>query len=222
METFIVFLTLKQPGISGSFRTVRYIDSQWASEDHAIVRKTELCDSMRMFDVPDWSIDIRTGTVPDVAITGGGGRHERRPDHRQRRQALAAGAQRLFALRGAADTERPGQFAHPLERDELSLLPPVCGRNPESEGGMIIRETLEIEIREFEDFYYRGEAEEYRMNRLRQALGEFVRRFAATYTGSEAECDVLTLGIARDIFESVNNRAVAEWLKERLTRSKES
>jgi hypothetical protein len=64
MKTHIVFVKFKQPGISG----VRYIDSQWAEFGHAVRRKTELSDSLEMFDVPDWSVEILTGEVADVVI----------------------------------------------------------------------------------------------------------------------------------------------------------
>ena len=77
MKTNIVFVKFKQPGVSGSFQAVRYIDSQWADLKHATERKGELVGSFRMFDVPDFVIDIVAGDVADCQV---GPRAESRED----------------------------------------------------------------------------------------------------------------------------------------------
>jgi hypothetical protein len=71
MTTYIVFVTFKQDGPSGSYRGVRYIDSQWASCSHAQERKAELSNSLNMFHVKDWSVDILTGQIADAGIDVG-------------------------------------------------------------------------------------------------------------------------------------------------------
>jgi len=71
---------------------------------------------------------------------------------------------------------------------------------------MKITETLTVEILEIEEDYP-GQADDYRMQRLREALCGFVRRFAGDHTGSPAEDAILTLAVAADILQSLNSQA---------------
>jgi len=80
-----------------------------------------------------------------------------------------------------------------------------------------IEETLTIEIYGLEDGHP-WEADDYRINRLRQGLSEFVRRVADTYAKSPGESELILLAVAKDIFDSVR-AAVAEILRERLLRT---
>jgi hypothetical protein len=79
-----------------------------------------------------------------------------------------------------------------------------------------IEETLKIEIPELASQDYTDQADDFRMQRLREGLTQFVYRFAATHTNSPGEEAVLTLAIARAIFEGVNSQAAADLLRERL------
>lgn len=85
---------------------------------------------------------------------------------------------------------------------------------------MKIEETLSIEILEVVEVEedYPGQQDDYRLQRLREGLTSFVRRFAVEHTESPGEEAVLILGVARDIFESVNSAAAMRLLRERLLR----
>jgi hypothetical protein len=65
VKTFVVFIKFRMP-VTGHY--VRYIDSQWATAEHAATRKLELEHSLFMFDVPGFEVLIRTGMVADAAI----------------------------------------------------------------------------------------------------------------------------------------------------------
>ena len=68
MKIYIVFVTFKVPGVSGSQYAVRYVDSQWADKTHAKDRKEELDHSLLMGRAPEYVIEIREGQVADARI----------------------------------------------------------------------------------------------------------------------------------------------------------
>lgn len=66
MKLYIVFVTFKVPGVSSSHYNVRYVDSQWASRDHARERRSELDGSLKMGKATDYLIEIIEGKVADA------------------------------------------------------------------------------------------------------------------------------------------------------------
>lgn len=69
MITYIVFVTFKIPGVSGSHYNVRYVDSQWASKQHARDRKAELDGSLKMGKATDYILEIIEGRIADASVT---------------------------------------------------------------------------------------------------------------------------------------------------------
>jgi hypothetical protein len=71
MKLFIVFVKFTQPGTAGSRWSVRYLDSQWASESHARDRKKELEDSLDRAGIlsQEYNVAIMCGRVIDAEAT---------------------------------------------------------------------------------------------------------------------------------------------------------
>ena len=80
-----------------------------------------------------------------------------------------------------------------------------------------IQETLTVQIDDIDEDYPH-QFDDYRLLKLRKDLVAFIYRFVSQGTDSPAEEAVVRLGVACDLFHSVNAQAEAELLRERLMR----
>ena len=83
---------------------------------------------------------------------------------------------------------------------------------------MKIEETLTIEIYGLDADEHPWKADDYRIERLKTGLSQFVRMVANKYAKAPAESELIVMTVAKDLFDSFYAEAVAEILRERVRR----